>query len=89
MSTMQQALSEVGVKPRLRTLRRAAERERLRLETVVDEVFEPLIKRPLKVQITRVGGYFKARYEGRAICCFGHTPIEATKNLKFFDGATQ
>jgi len=82
MGTMQTALTDVGFRPRLRTLRRAAERERLALETVVDGVFEPLIKNR-KVVVQRAGGYYKARYVGQAACCFGETPEEASCKLKY------
>jgi len=80
MSTMQQALMEVGFQPRLRTLRRAAERERL--ETVVDEVIAPITK-PRKIQVQRAGGHYKARWEGESACCFGSTPESATERLKY------
>ena len=60
-----------------------------RLENTIDGVLEPLMTLPRKIQVQRAGGYFKARFEGRSTCCFGHSPREATKNLRFFDGATQ
>ena len=60
-----------------------------RLENTIDGVFEPLTKQARKVQTTRAGGYFKARYEGRSICCFGYSRKDAARKLKYFDGATQ
>jgi hypothetical protein len=85
MGTMQTALTDLGFRPRLRTLRRAAERERLALETVVGGVFEPLIKNR-KVVVQRAGAFYKVRYEGCADSVFsdGETIGQHRRQLKYF-----
>jgi len=54
-----------------------------RLEGVVDEVIAPIIKLR-KIQVQRAGGFYKARFDGEATCCFGDTPQLAIKRAKFF-----
>jgi hypothetical protein len=39
---------------------------------------------PRKVQVQRAGGLYRARFEGDSESCFGITPNEATKRLKFW-----
>lgn len=90
MSTIQEALQDVGYKPPTRRQMRRhninlfATEERPTIEKIIDRVIDP-ITRPLKVQVQRAGGYYRARFEGRQISCFGLTPEQATKNLKFFE----
>lgn len=90
MSTIQQALKDVGYKPtavRLRTLRRAAEREAtITLEAFVDGVVERLTK-PRKIQVTKAGTHRKARYQGMAdfVFCDEETSFaQVQRRLKFF-----
>ncbi len=89
MSTMQQALREVGYKPsgvRLRTLRQMTEREQASatLKKTLDEVFAP-ITRPKKVVISKAGDFVRARYEGRVTYVFGYDVRHATGRLKTWD----
>jgi len=77
---MQNALQSVGFQPtphvRLRTLRRKAERE-----AKADGVIESPIKHR-KIQVTKAGSHYRARYAGSSCCCFGETPEEASKKLR-------
>jgi hypothetical protein len=54
-----------------------------RLESVVYEVIAPIVKLR-KIQVQRAGGFYKARFDGEATCCFGDNPQQATKRVKFF-----
>ncbi len=85
MSTMQQALREVGYKPgtRLRTLRKL-EAKQPTFQKVIDEVFAP-ITRPKKVVISKAGDFVRARYEGRRTYVFGYDVRHATSRLKTWD----
>ena len=87
MSTMQQALIEVGFKPRLRTLRRAAERERLTLAPFVDGVTAPITK-VRNIQVQKAGTHYRARFEGSASSIFSdnNTPSNISRKLEYFDG---
>ena len=53
------------------------------LESVVDEVIAPIIK-VRTIQVQRAGGFYRARFDGEATCCFGDTPQQAIKRAKFF-----
>jgi hypothetical protein len=53
------------------------------LGNIVDEVIAPTIKLR-KIQMQKAGGFYKARFDGEATCCFGDTPQQATKRVKFF-----
>jgi hypothetical protein len=78
MSTMHQALQEVGFQP---TRRRE---EKPTIEKMVDKVFEP-ITRPRKVITGRAGGFVTARYEGRRAFVFASDIEAARKRLKYWD----
>jgi hypothetical protein len=87
MSTLQQALQNVGYKPSLnREARKNLEREQITeaLHRFLDGVLGPLIK-PRNIQIQKIGSHYRARYAGESACCFGTTSTEATSRLKFWE----
>ena len=100
MRTFSQQLAAVGFKPTFQpsptTTRqkiasvRASYRnisEPKSLETVLDELFEPITK-DRKIIVTRMGnGFFKARYEGASDCAFGANRREARHRVERFNGS--
>jgi hypothetical protein len=90
MGVMQEALVRVGFQPtkplRPRDMRRAQEREDITLafHNFLDGVLKPLIS-VRKVQVQQAGGFYRARYEGTKISCFGDTSSEAKSNLKLWE----
>jgi len=52
-------------------------------EKLVEDVISP-IRRPRTIQVTEQGGFYRARFDGEAISCFGNSPTQATKKLKYF-----
>ena len=101
MRTFSQQLAAVGFKPTFQpsptTTRqkiasvRASYRnisEPKSLETVLDELFEPITK-DRKVLVSRTGnGFFKARYEGKSDFAFGSDEREARHRVKMFSGGS-
>ncbi len=47
-----------------------------------DKVLAPITKKPLKVVISKAGGFVKARWGGRRSFVLGETPEQAIKRLK-------
>ena len=95
MSTMQQALQDVGLEPtktrqtiRRHNMARFGTEEKPTLATIVDAVFAPITK-TRKIQVQRAGGFYRARYAGRPTTCFALTAEQAIKYLRFFDGGAQ
>jgi hypothetical protein len=88
MSTIQQALQDVGYQPtiRPRDIRRAQEREDITqaLQKFLDGVMAPLIK-VRRIQIRQAGSHYKVRYEGQNDCCFVSDPKHAAKRLSVFE----
>jgi hypothetical protein len=72
--------------PPNRAARRAVERQKLddSLVLIANGVVNPITKERT-IQVQRAGGYFKARFAGSAIFCFGVDPQQATKRVKYFD----
>jgi cytidylate kinase len=91
MSTMQQALQEVGFQPTRRkkdmqrhNLALIGREEKPTIDKMVDKVFET-IARPRKVITSRAGGFVTARYEGRRAFVFGFDERHALSRLKTWD----
>jgi len=77
MSTaLQQALVEVGYKP--------TRFKPVTFENVIEKLFPTIRKRrkQRKIEVSRAGSHYKARYAGHASYCFGSTPKEAIERLK-------
>lgn len=51
------------------------------LQNVVDAVLEP-ITRPLRIQVTKAGSHYKARWFGKADCVIGSSRAGAIERLK-------
>lgn len=86
MSTIAEGLQDVGYKPtKPRTARQNMAFNR-NIFAVIEEVLEPLIKKPRKVQCQRAGGYVLARYEGGRTFVFGTTQEEAASRLQTWAG---
>lgn len=77
MSTMQEAFESLGYRP-------PKPQRPPTMGKVIDELFIPITKRE-RIRVHRAGGYYRARFEGRTINCFGLTREQAIKNLKFFE----
>jgi hypothetical protein len=73
MSALQNALQQVGYKP--------TGARRKDLAAILDEVIAPITKHP-KTHVTKAGGFYRVRFEGRATSCFGSTIVEAKKRLR-------
>jgi hypothetical protein len=77
MSTaLHKALANVGYKP--------TKRKQITFEKVIETLIHPITKprKPQKVEVSRAGTHYKARYAGHATFCFGRTPEEAAQRLK-------
>jgi hypothetical protein len=88
MSIIAEALQDVGYKPtKPRTARQnmAFNREHIIL-AVIEDVLEPLIKKPRKIQYQRAGDCVLARYEGERAFVFGTTQEEAANRLQTWAG---
>jgi hypothetical protein len=79
MSTLEQALSEIGYQP---TMTRP--KEEPTIETVIDGLMEP-VTCPLKIVFRKAGGMIKARYGGRKTFVFGYDERHAVSRLKYWN----
>jgi|HubBroStandDraft_5_1064220.scaffolds.fasta_scaffold216371_2 hypothetical protein len=41
---------------------------------------------PPKIIVTKAGGYYRARFDGGKMFCFGENPAQARKRLEFWEG---
>jgi hypothetical protein len=88
MSTMLEALQDVGYKPTIRPsdVRRQQERQATTdaLAQALDGVIDPLIMNPRRVEVQRAGGFYRARYEGYENSVFGDNPKQAIERLRLW-----
>jgi hypothetical protein len=93
MKTFAQQLATVGFQPSPMPTHQPSASKRPLIthavfEDAIDGAIAPLIK-VRKIQVTRCGSHWRARYEGTSDCAFGTNPVEATSRVKMFSGSSR
>jgi hypothetical protein len=95
MSTMMEALQQVGFRPTIRPRDVRKSKERQTTTAIIEAILEDAATQPVcissfseapmrRIIYQKSGGFIRARFEGMRNNCFGNSPSDAGSRLKMW-----